>query len=94
MANKNFIVKNGITLEGYGELVDSAGNWTGEAAGGGYFKGENGTVGNSAGDIFRINEQTLNTNVTIDSAENASAAGPLTVDSGVTLTILGNLSIV
>jgi hypothetical protein len=34
MANKNFIIKNGITLEGYGEIIDSGGNWTGVAIGG------------------------------------------------------------
>jgi hypothetical protein len=64
--------------------------------GGGLFKGENGEVGSSAGDIFRINEQTLNTNVTIDADENASATGPLAIASGVTLTVTsgGNLSIV
>lgn len=65
-------------------------------AGGGLFKGENGEVGSSAGDIFRVNEQTLNTSVTIDADENASATGPLTIASGVTLTVTsgGNLSIV
>lgn len=70
--------------------------WVPGAAGGGMFKGENGTVGSRAGDIFRINEQTLNTNVTIDAAENASCAGPLAIASGVTLTVSagGNLSIV
>lgn len=69
------------------------------AAGGGLFKGENGISGNTstgAGDIFRVHEQTLNTNVTISGTENAIAAGPLTVDTGVTLTVTsgGNLSIV
>jgi hypothetical protein len=64
-------------------------------AGGGLFKGENGEVGSSAGDIFRINEQTLNTSVTIDADENASATGPLTIASGVTLTVTsgGSLAI-
>lgn len=70
----------------------------GVTAGGGFFKGERGSVGNAtgAGDIFRINEQTLNTNVTIDADENASATGPLAVATGVTLTVTagGNLSIV
>jgi len=65
---------------------------------GGRYKGERGTLGNtaSAGDIFRVHEQTLNTNVTIDATENALATGPLTVASGVTLTVTtgGNLSIV
>lgn len=62
---------------------------------GGLFKGENGEVGlaSGAGDIFRINENTLNTDVTIDADENASATGPLTVASGVTLTVNGTLVI-
>ena len=68
------------------------------AVGGGRYKGERGTLGPAAaaGDIFRVNEQTLNTNVTIDADENASCAGPLAVASGVTLTVTsgGNLSIV
>ena len=66
------------------------------AAGGGFYKGERGAVGpvSGKGDIFRVNEQTLNTDTTIDADENASAAGPLTVASGVTLTVSGNLSIV
>ena len=65
-------------------------------AGGGLYKGENGETGGSAGDIFRINEQTLNTNTTIDADENANATGPLAIASGVTLTVTsgGNLSIV
>lgn len=66
--------------------------------GGGLFKGENGTVGAGAGagDIFRINEQTLNTSTTIDADENANATGPLAIATGVTLTVTtgGNLSIV
>ena len=68
------------------------------AVGGGRYKGERGTLGPAAaaGDIFRVNEQTLNANVTIDADENASATGPLAVASGVTLTVTsgGNLSIV
>ena len=63
-------------------------------SGGGMFKGDNGTVGSRAGDIFRINEQELNTNTTIDADENASATGPLTVASGITLTVNGNLTVI
>ena len=44
--------------------------------------------------IFRVNDQTLNTNTTIDADENANATGPLTVASGVTLTVNGNLTVV
>jgi len=44
--------------------------------------------------VFRINGQTLNSNHTIDSADNAMSAGPVTVDSGVTLTVNGYWSVV
>ena len=67
--------------------------------GGGFFKGDNGNTGDAntgRADIFRTHEQELNTDVTIDATENAMAAGPLTVASGVTLTVTtgGNLAIV
>lgn len=65
---------------------------------GGFYKGDRGTVGaaTAAGDIFRVNEQTLNASVTIDADENASATGPLIIASGVTVTVTsgGNLTIV
>ena len=63
---------------------------------GGYYKGDRGTVGTAtaAGDIFRVNSQTLNASVTIDVDQNASAAGPLTIADGVTLTVNGNLTVV
>lgn len=69
------------------------------ATGGGFFKGENGDTGDAnkgRGDIFRTHEQELDTDVTIDATENALCAGPLTVSSGVTLTVTtgGNLAIV
>ena len=68
------------------------------AVGGGRYKGERGTLGPAAaaGDIFRVSEQTLNANVTIDATENAVAVGPLALASGVTITVTsgGNLSIV
>jgi hypothetical protein len=44
--------------------------------------------------IFRVNEQTLSTDTTIDADENASCAGPLTLATGVTLTVNGNLTVV
>ena len=64
--------------------------------GAGYFQGNNGTTGdttNGKGDIFRVNAQTLTSNVTIATADNATAAGPLTIDTSVTLTVNGNLTI-
>ena len=64
------------------------------AVGGGRYKGERGTLGPAAaaGDIFRVHEQQLDTNVTIDATENALAAGPLTLNA--TLTVNGNLTVV
>lgn len=80
-----------------GDLIEVVSYSTFEVAnvsGGGMFKGDNGTVGSRAGDIFRVNEQTLNSNVTINADENASCAGPLTLADGVTLTVSGNLTVV
>jgi hypothetical protein len=71
---------------------------SGVTLGGSYFQGENGAVGATAGkgDIFRVHEKELNTNVTIAATDNALASGPLTVASGITLTISagGRLAIV
>ena len=69
------------------------------AGGVGFFQGEAGSRGDTSagkGDIFRVNESTLNTSVTIASGDNASCAGPLTVSTSgtVNLTVLGNLTIV
>lgn len=63
--------------------------------GAGYFLGENGTTGdttNGLGDIFRVHEAQLDTNVTIAANTNASANGPLSLNA--TLTINGALTIV
>lgn len=71
---------------------------SGVTLGGAYFQGENGAVGAAAGkgDIFRVHEKELNTDVTIAATDNALASGPLTVASGITLTITngGRLAIV
>lgn len=79
--------------------TDGAGSLSfGDAAAGGagYFLGENGATGdttNGKGDIFRVHEAQLDTNVTIDASNNALCAGPLTVATGVTVTVNGNLVI-
>ena len=59
--------------------------------GGGKFLGE---TSGGAGDIIRVHENELNTSATIDANNNGLAAGPLTIASGVTLTINGELSVV
>tara|TARA_R100001509_G_C4689349_1_gene156288 strand:+ start:43 stop:507 length:465 start_codon:yes stop_codon:yes gene_type:complete len=65
------------------------------SGGGGTFKGENGEINAGGGDIFRVHQKQLDTNTTIDADENALAAGPLTIATGVTLTVTsgGNLVI-
>lgn len=57
--------------------------------GGAYFSGNNGDTGDATGlgDIFRVHSNTLSQNVTIYSGNNALAAGPITVDSGKSITI-------
>ena len=66
--------------------------------GGGLYMGNNGTVGDSmaAGDMIRVNSQTLLFDVTVGGDQNASCAGPITVDTGVVLTVIagGNFSVV
>ena len=69
---------------------------TGIQAGAGYFQGDNGATGdttNGKGDIFRVHEAQLDTNVTIAATNNALCAGPLTLATGVTVTVNGNLVI-
>jgi hypothetical protein len=64
--------------------------------GAGYFQGENGATGdttNGKGDIFRVHEQQLDTDTTIAAGDNAGCFFNLTVASGVTLTVNGNLVI-
>lgn len=93
--NSGNTVIQDVTLDTYGHVTGLTS--TTIAGGAGYFQGENGNTGdttNGKGDIFRTHESTLNTNVTIASGDNSLAAGPLTVASGVTLTVSGNLSIV
>ena len=80
-----------------GEIADSD-TAASFSSGSGFFQGENGDTSQSSkkGDIFRVNEATLNTSVTIASGDNASCAGPLTVSTSgtVNLTVNGNLTIV
>lgn len=73
---------------GDGLVYDSVdGKWKPGPAGGGMFRGNNGTVGTRSGDIFRVNAKTLTANVTIGATENAVATGPLEVATGITLEV-------
>jgi len=61
------------TFEGY-----KAGSWG--AIGGG-------ATGGGADDVFYENGQTVTTNYTLTTSKNAMSAGPITINSGVTVTI-------
>ena len=90
---------SGLTNSSSGTVqADGDGTFSIGAGGAGYFQGENGATGNTTngkGDIFRVHEQQLDTNVTIAATDNALCAGPLTIATGVTLTVTsgGNLVI-
>ena len=63
---------------------------SGISFGAGYFQGENGNTGdttNGLGDIIRSHQKQLDTNVTIAADVNGLCAGPLTVATGVTITL-------
>ena len=88
------------TLGTSGQVLTSNGTvvyWANASSGGGgYFKGNDGTVGTNGNTIFRINANTLSNNVTIAAGENAQATGPVAVQNGFTLTVLtgGRVSII
>lgn len=80
-------IASGIIIDTY--VIHSAGSTTAVSSGGGAYLGEGagGTTVGSSGDIIRINEATLNTSQTMAATDNGSATGPISIASGVTLTI-------
>lgn len=57
--------------------------------GGGYYKGNAGAIGFAInkGNLFRVNSNTLTADVTISAGENAITTGPITINTGFTLSI-------
>jgi hypothetical protein len=57
--------------------------------GGGYYKGNNGAIGNTnnKAHLFRIKSNRVTNSITISTGENAQVTGPLTISTGNTLTI-------
>lgn len=80
----------GVTNNAWGEIAGGGGA--------GYYKGDQGAIGDTVNktNIFRINANTLNANVTIVAGENAQATGPLTISTGFYLIVEtgGRVSIV
>ena len=52
-----------------------------------------GDSGGGTADIVRVHEEQLDTDITVAANTNGLAAGPLTVATGVTVTVNGNLVI-
>lgn len=67
------------TVSGYALVSDTAGNLSWGKAGG--------AAGGGTDDIFYENGQTVTTNYTLTTNKNAISAGPITINSGVTVTI-------
>ena len=76
-------------LESDGDVLSSA--LDNVVSGAGYYYNNAGTVvGNSStgkNSLIRVNNKTITGNITIGATENASTTGPITVNSGVTLTV-------
>ena len=70
--------------------VTSAKFAAGLVLGGGSYLGDS---GGGTGDIFRVHQDQLDTSITVAANTNALCAGPLTVATGVTVTVNGNMVI-
>jgi hypothetical protein len=68
------------TVAGYALVSDGAGTLSWSAAGGG-------ATGGGTDDVFYENSQTVTTNYTLTTGKNAMSAGPITIDSGITVTV-------
>lgn len=92
--DKDFVVKNGLQVEGNGwyATINSSGYFINAQpinSSGGYYKGNNGDVGDTAAkqNLYRINANTQSNNITIAAGENALTVGPMVIESGFNLTI-------
>lgn len=84
-----FTLPDGDGTDGQTLLTDGAGNLSWGLGGGGSFLGE---AGGGLGDIIRVHEEQIDTDVTVAANTNGLAAGPLIVNA--TITINGNLTVV
>jgi len=79
-ANVTWTLPNAdATVSGHALKSDAAGNLSWGTAGG--------AAGGGTDDIFYENSQTVTTNYTISTNKNAMTAGPVTINSGVTVTV-------
>jgi len=91
MSSKNRLIAGNFLSTGVPESVSGS---AGQSGGGGVDSATTLDLVDFEKGVFRSNGQTLDSNHTIDSADNAMSAGPITVDSGITLTVNGYWSVV
>ena len=84
-----FTLPDGDGTNGQTLITDGSGTLSWGAGGGGSFLGE---AGGGLGDIIRVHEEQIDTDVTVAANTNGLAAGPLIVNA--TITINGNLTVV
>lgn len=95
LVGSNTVVNTSVVFVGNSSqnaYITSSGLYVNGAAfvsGGGYYKGNQGIVGNpsNANNLFRINANTMSNNITIAPGENALTVGPINIGTGNTLTI-------
>ena len=89
-ADVTFTLPDGDGTSGQTLITDGSGVLSWGAGGGGSFLGDS---GGGLADIVRVHEAQLDTNITVAANTNGLCAGPLTVATGVTVTVNGNLVI-
>lgn len=89
-ADVTFTLPDGDGTSGQTLITDGSGVLSWGAGGGGSFLGDS---GGGTADIIRVHEEQLDTDITVAANTNGLCAGPLTVATGVTVTVNGNLVI-
>ena len=87
-ADVTFTLPDGDGTSGQTLITDGSGVLSWGAGGGGSFLGDS---GGGLADIVRVHEAQLDTNITVAANTNGLCAGPLTLATGVTVTVNGNL---
>ena len=82
------------TILGKTEAANTSNTALGTGSGGGVDSAGTLALVGFEKDVFRVNNDNISSSHTIDSADRAMSAGPVTVDSGVTITINGYWSVV
>lgn len=85
-----FTLPDGDGTNGQTLVTNGSGTLSWGAGGGGSFLGDS---GGGLADIVRVHEAQLDTNITVAANTNGLCAGPLTLATGVTVTVNGNLVI-